>query len=718
MANSQSTTAALDHSESISAPELDLSCLPPIYVLAVHLSIDEQHEVEDALSDARAILTYDIKEANIILGNISKVKRAKFELRWRGVRLEDIDGNDARLTFVSSPDRGEGSPEKKRMRLDMGHGRSPVGIVTVNNDDDTTTASNSLDETVRATNSVMQSSLPQASKEHVPILEGEKENSPRVCWAYLVGKVKVVGLDWLKNSLKSGLIQPLEPYTVYDGVLLPDEATAVDIPPTTTQSSANSKNSSTGQGETRGPPEQADSKSKSSLIAHGQDDGVGNVASGEVRGRFFSSTTLAARPSSKRSFTRPTHLLHQTTSEHDEMVGATLPSLPDWVREKKIYSCERATPLDWPNNPFICFLKKIKLARILTLDEIGVRAYSTIIASLAAYPNPIKNSLEILALPGCDQKVAHLFHEYQNTGRLQIVEDLEADPAFKILRQFYDIWGVGAKTAREFYYDKGWRDLDDVIEHGWKDLSRVQQIGLKYYDEFQLKIPRAEVESIAAIIAAHARLVTDEDVKAVIVGGYRRGKAENSDVDIIISHPHERMTHKLVDKVVKALEKVGWITHTLTLNLTNTKRNQEPLPIQTGTLKGHGFDTLDKALVVWQDPDWPTKTADLDANPKFKNPNPHRRVDIIISPWRTVGCAVAGWTSGTTFQRDLRRYSKYVKGWKFDSSGVRERGTGKWVDLERWTDERTRCRDWRVAERRVFKALGLTYQEPWNRCTG
>ena len=166
-------------------------------------------------------------------------------------------------------------------------------------------------------------------------------------------------------------------------------------------------------------------------------------------------------------------------------------------------------------------------------------------------------------------------------------------------------------------------------------MSRVQQIGLKYYDEFQLKIPRAEVEAIAATISSHARRVTvsDDGVETIIVGGYRRGKPESGDVDVILSHPNEAMTHSLVEKMVKSLEKEGWITHTLILDLTNTKRNQETLPISTGALAGHGFDTLDKALVVWQDPNWPTKAADLAANPKAKNPNPHRRVDIIISPW-------------------------------------------------------------------------------------
>ena len=129
------------------------------------------------------------------------------------------------------------------------------------------------------------------------------------------------------------------------------------------------------------------------------------------------------------------------------------------------------------------------------------------------------------------------------------------------------------------------------------------------------------------------------------------------------------------------------------------------------------FDALDKALVVWQNPAWPTKDEDLEANPKAKTPAVHRRVDIIISPWKTVGCAVLGWSSGTTFQRDLRRYAKRFKGWKFDSTGARDRSTGEWKDLEKWKDPETRAQSIDEAERRVFEGMGLEYRHPWERCT-
>jgi len=728
MDDCQFTTDTVDNDELPPTAKLDLSHLPTVFVLPAHLPIIEQHEVEDILSSAGAPLTYDIKEASLVLANISRARRARSELQWKGIRIEDISNMKGRRSPVSSPSQEGLTPVGKRRKLvnvAMDGTKRPSDETV----EDYSTASETDDAADPGTNSMSQLSLSRISTSSTvgspTSLEEEKIVPPPIDKESFAGKVKVVKLEWLNDSINAVRVMPLELYTIYEAKLLPQTASLSRKAPVSKAVEKKKSSSST-----NGTPD-----SKGKFLAGIADRAIADPQPKNYRRRkyerftdaaeqdtigksFMSSSQPRSHERSDQPITRPSHLLHQTTSEHDEAMSSSLPPRPDWVLQNKVYACERATPLNSPNKDFICQLKKIKLARTLILDEVGVRAYSTSIASLAAYPHPIQSTREILDLPGCDEKMAHLFHEWKSTDQIRAVADLEADPALSVLREFNEIWGVGAKTAREFYYDKGWRDLDDIVEHGWKNLSRVQQIGVKFYDEFLLRIPHSEVEAITAIITHHAKLVTDENVETIIVGGHRRGKAESGDVDVILSHRDEAMTHNLVDRVVKSLEKEGWITHTLILNLTNTKRNQKPLPISAATQAGHGFDTLDKALVVWQDPIWPAKDVDLAANPKAKNPNPHRRVDIIISPWRTVGCAISGWTSGTTFQRDLRRYAKYIKGWKFDSSGVRERGTGRWVDLERWTDPKTRCQTWQETERRVFEGLGLVYREPWDRCTG
>ena len=707
-----------------SKSNLRLEWLPPVFVLALHLSTEELHRAEDELSCHGAPLTYDITEARLVLGNTAKGRRAKLELQWAHVMIDESDSPKSESLLKATVEGDRNVPATKRRKLNKNLESRMLTAETNSSTGSRAAESETENDDDTSSKHLSQLSISQVKKGSVVATSDSEASETLSSSPFDIdsfdGRVKVVKLDWFYESLAKGKPQPFEHFIVYEAKLLPPQKPAVLAQnvsstlaarlsrPTAVHSPRMKENAG------HEIVERAQADAKPQFSRNQRRDRVTDAMRKNFAGRRF----LHASGGQNQSFTKPSKLLHQTTSEYDEGISQVLPQMPDWVLQNKIYSCERSTPLHSPNEKFIEQLSSIKLARVLTGDEIGVRAYSTSIASIAAYPHMITSMREVLALPGCDQKIAYLFHEWQDSGgTIQAVADIESDQVLTVLRQFYEIWGVGAKTAREFYYDQGWRELDDIVEQGWKSLQRAQQIGLKYYDEFQLKMPRSEVENIAAIVAEHGRSVTDSGLECVIVGGYRRGKNECGDVDIILSHREEHHTYNLVDRVTRSLETEGWITHTLTVNLTNTKRDQQTLPLAP-LAGGHGFDTLDKALVVWQSQDWPTQPADLAVNPKAKNQNPHRRVDIIVSPWRTVGCAIAGWTSGTTFQRDMRRYAKNVKGWKFDSSGVRERGSGRWVDLEEWGDPRTRAPTWQVAERRVFEGLGLVYREPWERCTG
>ncbi|KAL9015155.1 MAG: hypothetical protein Q9173_000220 [Seirophora scorigena] len=722
---------AIEKEAPFISSNLDLSSLPAVYVLPVHIALGDLHKIENHLTRLKAPLTYDIREARLVLGNITKPRRAMFEL-LQATKV-DIKANGL-LNHLNASSKTHNVPEiplsalpsAKRRKFKIETQSKTDASIIAEQPGTSTVGSETETEDGKRADPVSQSSISQASLSptidssptpEVPASSKAHEES--------ADHVKVVNLKWLEDSIRLGNLQDTGDYLVYEAELLPHDATSVDpessavTPLQAKARHVTERSTQVDDKSSKGSIERAKAETESKLKPYvyfskfAKRDRISDATKRDFSSRTFTSTT------SKALSSRPPHLLHQTTSEYEEGVTGSLPPMPDWVLQNQLYSCQRSTPLQSPNENFIDQLKEIRVARLLTNDDIGVRAYSTSIASIAAYPYEIQSMAEIISLPGCDHKIAQLFHEWQNSPDhcIQAVKDIQADPALQILRQMYEIWGVGATTAREFYYDKQWRDLDDIVEFGWNSLSRVQQIGVKYYDEFLLKLPRAEVEAVAEIVRRHARKVVDERIECIIVGGYRRGKSESGDVDLILSHPEQSATAGLVDKVVRSLEKEGWITHTLTLNLTNTKRGQETLPY-VNLKKGAGFDTLDKALVVWQDQSFSGKGSTDEHGKPIKNPNPHRRVDIIISPWRTVGCAVAGWTSGTTFQRDLRRYAKKVKGWKFDSSGVRERGSGRWIDLERWTDPKTRCTDWKEAERRVFEGMDLQYREPRDRCTG
>ncbi|MCJ1296934.1 hypothetical protein MMC34_008503, partial [Xylographa carneopallida] len=718
--------------------ELNLSHLPAVYVLPVHLSIDQVHDLEAQLADAGAPVIYDLQGARLILGALTSMKRAKFELHSRGIKLQDlstekpVNGNHTsnRAIDHSDPTDDRESPSRKRRK----------GIPVNENKKKSIVSKEVLSTTdVRAKggdggamDSMSQLSITHTSTNTASVSSNGlelDESDPAFSSIFPEGLVKVVRVGWLIDSMETGSPQPFGPYIIYEGMtlrrsespqtmdslhsVLKDAAKSIvhQFSPNIDNTSSNVSYAIAAQThDESGGPEATDEKRVQ----------ASNPLRRDFHVRRFQYSSRKGHNHTNNPAARPVPLLRETTSEHDDGTSGTLPKMPKWVKEKKIYACERSTPLYTPNDEFVAQLELIKLERILTGDEIGVRAYSTSIASVRAHPSKLTSTKEILSLPGCDHKIAHLFYEWQTTGHIQAVDGIQADPALTALRSFYNIWGVGAKTAREFYYDRQRRELDDIIEFEWSSLTRVQQIGLKFYDEFELKIPRSEVEYIASIVTYHAKkVIEDDEVECVVVGGYRRGCHENGDVDIIVSHRDESATNRVIHPIVAALETAGWITHSLSVVTANSDRGQQPVSYKFHDDKrGSGFDTLDKALVVWQDPVWPSMAEDLAHDPQAKNPNVHRRVDIIISPWRTIGCAVAGWTSGTTFQRDLRRYAKHRKAWKFDSSGIRERGSGKWVDVERWTNLTTRATTWQDAERRVFEGLGLEYREPWERNTG
>lgn len=665
--------------------------LPPVFIIPFKIPLEELHVLEREITSN----VYNIHEAKLVLGRISQKKRAEHELKVRGLFTEDVTDKEIRVksTEKSSIARSlNGSPYggdtpvilHEGSRKSLKRKQSQLG-----RDRDETDII-CIDDSTESENDERQ-------------LDDTIEAAEKTTSSTFLDRnlTIVVRLDWYLDSRTAGVLVPLENYIIYAGRKVTDTASNIF------------------RQKVRNIP------SLSSILTRAAGDPPSKYQKSSHQGRH--------------AYHHPA-LLTETTSEHD--ISSHLPPIPSYLHTN--YSCRRPTPLDPPNAEFIKLLSRIHHFRILASDSISVRAYSSAISILASYPYTLTSFTEVLALPGCGEKIALLYNEFRTTGSLQELAELEADEALAVKDLFFNIYGVGAITAREWYH-RGWRTLDDAILR-WDELSREQQVGLKFYDEFQLRIPRLEVEAIAEIILQHANAIAP-GFQMVIVGGYRRGKPTSGDVDVVLSHRDESRTLDLITPLVHALEDSGYVTHALKITTRNSQRAQESVAWKgEARAPGHGgFDTLDSAFLAWQNP---VKPADGHAAADT-HPNPHRRVDIIITPWKTAGCAVLGWSGGTTFQRDLRLWCKKECGLKFDSSGIRERQTGAWIDVERRpglvranqkSPKRPRVvdlddpsgemvvnegegpgeddADMLEKEKRVFKYLGLDYLEPGQRCTG
>lgn len=265
--------------------------LPPIFLLSTHIPSEELHQVEDKIPS----LTYDVNEAEIILGKVSRRERALFELRRLGLVTEEVVG-------AAEQASGSEEPASKRQKVEV--------------------------------------------QDEQPKPKG----------------IKVLKLSWLLKSLEQGELISEKDYVVYEGPVWRKPTDKKPSVPST-------------------PPP---NDSKSILKRAAQDQQPNTYSQSSVTSTSPQSIKRHARGHSQTHQPLPS-FLHQSTSEHDD----SMPEIPDYLHTT--YSCQRPTFVDPPNKQFVEELKNIRTLRLLRGDQIGVRAYSTSISALAAYPFKLKS---------------------------------------------------------------------------------------------------------------------------------------------------------------------------------------------------------------------------------------------------------------------------------------------------------------------------------------
>ncbi len=278
---------------------------PVIFLLSAQLGSKELQDLEEQIPT----LTYDINEAEVVLGKVFRKERALFELRKHQLSTEEVDPSGP----ATSPSR-----DRKRARL------STPALLSSDIDSDTAS----------------EGEIQRRLAEPAPVAP----------------TVKVVKLSWFTDSVKAGEVLPLDSYVVYEGRKVPK--VPVQAP---------------------GPlPAEAVADKAADILKRALAD----------QGGLPGSPRSTSSPQRRRGGTYTSHpvvrppLVRETTSEHE--IRTQLPPIPEYLQTT--YSCQRPTPVHPPNEAFIEELTKIKTSRTLTGDKIGVRAYSSAIATIAAYP--------------------------------------------------------------------------------------------------------------------------------------------------------------------------------------------------------------------------------------------------------------------------------------------------------------------------------------------
>jgi DNA polymerase beta len=206
------------------------------------------------------------------------------------------------------------------------------------------------------------------------------------------------------------------------------------------------------------------------------------------------------------------------------------------------------------------------LKKMYSTDESkiwSIKAISSAINSIKKYDKDIVSSNELRDIKGIGKKISKRIDEILETGTLaELPNKNNLNNESSYIENLILITGVGLVRAKK-WVKEGIHNIDmlkEAIKNKSIKTTHHIDIGIKYYEDFQKKIPREEIDTMKNIIS---KCIYSIDSKIIfeICGSYRRGLKESSDIDILLTHPFEK---DFLKKTVKSLTKINFITDSLT----------------------------------------------------------------------------------------------------------------------------------------------------------
>jgi NAD-dependent DNA ligase len=207
------------------------------------------------------------------------------------------------------------------------------------------------------------------------------------------------------------------------------------------------------------------------------------------------------------------------------------------------------------NEEFIEIMEQLKNIMLKQGEPFRAKAYQKAQDTLMTYPDTITNANQLKGQPGIGPTIMEKLNEYVETGTLRVLEREKTNP-FNILSEIY---GVGPKKAQELI-DAGIKTIAELRLKQDELLNDTQKVGLKYYEQIQERIPRAEIVEFETLFKDQFNKVNTNNVISKhnkyitlfeIVGSYRRGAQTSGDIDVIITSPTGSIYEKFVDELLK-----------------------------------------------------------------------------------------------------------------------------------------------------------------------
>ena len=326
-----------------------------------------------------------------------------------------------------------------------------------------------------------------------------------------------------------------------------------------------------------------------------------------------------------------------------------------------------------PNAFTIKILQEMATNYDRSQDHWRTTAYRKAINSLRRQTRLISTKEEALSLPSVGQGLAERIAEIAQTRKLRQLDEMAADPLELVRQLFCGIHGVGLKQAN-IWIANGFHTLNDLREKA--KLTANQQIGLDHYEDFQQRIPRAEIARHEKLLENTVSQVSPH-LKAWIGGSYRRGAANSGDIDFLITAPEiskASLSTMVFKDLIPRLTELGYFK----CNLTHGEGGSGSKWLGAAQLPGTAL--------------------------------PWRRVDIIVVPEEELGAALLYWTGNDIYNRSLRLLAR--------KKGMRLNQHGLYKDVLRGPNQQKLSQGTLVEgrdERKILAILGVPWMPPEHR---
>ncbi|KAJ1413567.1 hypothetical protein B484DRAFT_352832 [Ochromonadaceae sp. CCMP2298] len=291
-------------------------------------------------------------------------------------------------------------------------------------------------------------------------------------------------------------------------------------------------------------------------------------------------------------------------------------------------------------------------------------------------------------------KMRTTIQEILDTGKSKKLKALKEDPRNSAIVDLSRVWGVGHTSACKMF-NQGVHSVQELRARGDQEslLNAQQQVGLKYLEELEIKIPRAEVQRIHSAVAEECARIAPE-AECIVCGSYRRGRSECGDVDVLIVPREESGLNELprstLSALVLALEKSGFLTNHLSLpSGYRSLIESGVLSPETRLYHGSRYSYMGVCLL--------------------SDPGIHRRIDMKIYPRSSLACALLYFTGNDHFNRRLRHHASKL-GFALDDKALQQ-VTRDPSNQIIWRSNAIPC----ATEADVLVQLGVRYVKPSDR---